>query len=73
MKILEYKNIMGSLDFDNDDNIYFGTIQNVKGSFMYHGSTLSEVKNNFKDTVNLYLDYCKELNINPNNVELIRL
>ncbi|WP_019132328.1 hypothetical protein [Peptoniphilus obesi] len=60
MKILKHQNILGTLEYSKEDNLYFGKILNTKGYFLYHGETEEEAIKDFKYRIIDYLDYCKE-------------
>lgn len=60
MKLLEYKNISGSFEFDSRDNVFIGEILNVDGYFPFFGDTEDEAVQDFKEVVEFYLENCEQ-------------
>ena len=60
MKTFEYKGYIGSIEFNQQDNIYHGKLINVNGLISYHGNTLEDLENDFKDSVDMYTELLKE-------------
>lgn len=65
MNTLKYKGFIGSVDFSEEDNIFFGKIEGIDGLVNYEGSSVGELKSAFHEAVEDYLAYCKEENIVP--------
>ena len=65
MKTLSYKNYTGSVDFDEVDNLLFGTVLGIRSTIMYEGKTIKELKKDFMEAVDQYLKSCKEDGIEP--------
>jgi len=63
--ILKYKEFIGSVHFDSEDEIFYGKIQGINDLVTFEGSTVQELKQSFHDAVEDYLDLCSELNKNP--------
>ncbi|MCM1377540.1 MAG: type II toxin-antitoxin system HicB family antitoxin [Clostridium sp.] len=60
MNTLKYKGFVGSVEFSEEDDVFFGKILGIKGLVNYEGSSVSELKGAFHDAVESYLEYCKE-------------
>lgn len=60
MKTLSYKNYTGSVDFDEVDNLLFGTVLGIRSTIMYEGKTIKELKKDFMEAVDQYLLSCKQ-------------
>lgn len=58
---LEYKGYRGSVDFSTEDVVYFGKIQNIDDLVSFEGESVPELETNFKDSVDDYLETCKEI------------
>ena len=66
MDYLEYKGYKGSVEYSKDDNCLFGKVQGMsKELISYEGQTLDELRKDFEDGIDSYLEYCKEENIVP--------
>ena len=66
MDYLEYKGYKGSVEYSKEDNCLFGKVQGLsKEMITYEGQTLDELRNDFEEGVESYLEYCKEEGIVP--------
>ena len=62
MDTLKYKGFIGSIEAELDDNTLYGKILGLdKGTLItYEGSTLAELKEDFINAVEDYIEHCKE-------------
>jgi predicted HicB family RNase H-like nuclease len=58
--ILQYKDFIGSVHFNADDEIFFGKIEGVDDLVSFEGSSVSELKQAFEDAVEDYIILCKD-------------
>lgn len=63
MSILEHNGIKGSVEFDIEEQIFYGKLLNVNGVVMYDAKDSEEFYTNFKNAVEEYIEDCKENNI----------
>lgn len=63
--ILEYKGYNGSIDFSLADNCLFGKVIGIRPSITYEGNTLDELRDDFQNGIDDYLNYCNEKNMKP--------
>lgn len=63
---LEYKDYLGTVEFSADDKVFYGKIQGINDLVLFEGESVSELENNFKESVNDYLETCNELGKEPN-------
>jgi len=64
--ILTYKNYFGSIEFSLEDSCLFGSLIGLEnGALTYEGSTLAELNDRFKETVDAYLEHCQEYGLEP--------
>lgn len=61
-----YKGYKGSVEFRADEKVFYGKIQGIKDLILFEGESVSELENNFKESVNDYLETCKEIGKEPN-------
>ena len=57
MKLLKYKNLLGSYDFEPEDNVFIGKILGIEGYFSFVGDTEEESIQDFKEACECYLEY----------------
>ncbi|MCR5121109.1 MAG: type II toxin-antitoxin system HicB family antitoxin [Ruminococcus sp.] len=62
---MEYKGYIGSVEFSEEDGVFFGKVQGIRSLISYEGTSASELIEDFHEAVNNYLDLCKEENTEP--------
>lgn len=66
MDFLEYKGYKGSVEYSKEDNCLFGKVQGLsKDLIVYEGQTLDELRKDFEDGVDSYLEGCLTDGIEP--------
>lgn len=66
MDLLKYKGYSGTVEYSATDNCLFGRVQGMSGvTISYEGQTLEELRKDFEDGVDSYLDDCAEDGITP--------
>lgn len=66
MGYLKYKGYTGSVEFSEEDNCLFGKVQGLHGTLIsYEGTTIDEIREDFQDAVDVYLESCRERGIAP--------
>ncbi len=63
---LKYKGYTGSVEFSDEDNCLFGKVQGLHGTLIsYEGTTIDEIRSDFEDAVDAYLESCESRGITP--------
>ena len=57
--VLQYKDYLGSVHFNADDEIFYGKIECIDDLISFEGATVDELKTAFIDAVEDYIDLCK--------------
>lgn len=57
----EHKDYIGTVEYSTEDNVFYGKILDINDLLTFEGSSVAELEDAFKETVNDYLDTCKEL------------
>ena len=57
MKTMEYEGYVGSVEFSEMDNVFYGKVQNVSGLISYEGKTKEELFLDFCSSIEDYLGY----------------
>jgi hypothetical protein len=65
MDQLEYKGYTAEYFWDDDSNILFGNVANIRDVITFQGYTEQDFKQAFRDSVDDYLDFCKERGEEP--------
>lgn len=63
---LEYKGYKGSVEYSSEDRVLFGKILFIDSLLMYHGESVPELDQAFKETVDNYLRHCEKAGKEPN-------
>ncbi len=66
MKPMKHKGYIAKVEFDAEDRIFIGHIIGIKDVVGFHGESVEELEQSFKDAVDNYLDACKKLDQKPN-------
>ena len=66
MDYLEYKGYKGSVEYIKEDNCLFGKVQGMsKALILYEGQTLDELRKDFEEGIDSYIEGCKADGIEP--------
>ena len=66
MDYLEYKGYKGSVEYSKEDNCLFGKVQGLsKELIVYEGQTLDELRKDFEDGVDSYIEGCMADSVEP--------
>jgi predicted HicB family RNase H-like nuclease len=60
---IEYKGYIGSVEFSEEDALYYGKVQGIRSLISYEGSTAKELVADFHGAVDDYLSSCEEKGI----------
>ena len=62
---MEYKSYIGSVHYSDEDEIFYGKLEGIRGLISYEGETAKELKQAFQEAVDDYLNDCKNNAIEP--------
>jgi len=62
---LSYKGFYGSVEFSDEDNLFFGRIIGINDRITYEGDSVKSLRKDFNAAVNEYLNTCAELGKEP--------
>ena len=63
--IIEYKNYLGSVEYSDEDEIFYGKVLGIRDLISYDGESVKELKMSFQESVEDYLQTCKSSNKIP--------
>ena len=55
---VEYKGYIGSVEFSQEDELFYGKVQGIRALISYEGSSATELINDFHGAIDDYLDLC---------------
>lgn len=56
---IQYKGYVGSVEFSEADNIFYGKVMGVRSLISYEGENFQALINDFHTAVDEYLETCK--------------
>ena len=62
---IQYKGYVGSVDFSEDDSIFYGKVLGIRSLISYEGENAKELIDDFHQAVDDYLSFCHSENIQP--------
>ena len=66
--MMKYKGFYGSVEFSDSDNVFFGRIIGISDRILYEGTDVKSLRKDFEETVDWYIDACKEVGKEPEKV-----
>ena len=63
--MLEYKGYYGTIEISEADNILFGKVVEIDGLISFEGDNAKNLKEDFENAIDEYLEMCKEQGIEP--------
>lgn len=62
---MKYKGYIGIVTYDDQAKIFHGNVIGLNAVITFQGTTVKEIEQAFKDSVNDYLEWCKERGKQP--------
>lgn len=56
---MEYKNYVGSVEFSEDDGLFYGKVMGIRALISYEGTNAKELVEDFHGAVDEYLEACE--------------
>ena len=64
--VMKYKGYYARIEYSDEDECFCGQIEGLeKDVILFEGQTVKELKKDFKDAIDHYLETCKEYNMKP--------
>ena len=63
---MKYKDYEAAVKFDEDAEVFFGEVVNTRDVITFQGDSVEELKRAFADSVEDYLEFCRERDEPPN-------
>ncbi len=58
--VLNYKNYIGTVEFSEEDKVFFGKVIGITDSISFEGDTVESLIEDFHAAVDEYLEFCRE-------------
>jgi predicted HicB family RNase H-like nuclease len=63
--MLEYKGYTGHVEFDPEAGLFHGEVLDTRDVITFQGRSVEDLQQAFRDSVDDYLEFCKERNEEP--------
>ena len=63
--MMEYKGYIGDVNFDSEAHLFHGEVINTRDVITFQGKSVDELEKAFLDSVEDYLEWCKEDGVSP--------
>lgn len=57
---MEYKGYLGSVEFSEEEAVFFGKIMNIRSLISYEGKNVMELSEQFREAVDEYPSICEQ-------------
>lgn len=68
MKALFYKGYSARIEFDGEDEIFFGRIAGIQDIVGFHADTVADLKAAFHEAVDDYIETCRKIGKAPQKI-----
>jgi predicted HicB family RNase H-like nuclease len=66
MNAMNYKGYTARIEYDGDDEIFFGQILGIRDFVSFHADSVAELKTAFEESVDDYVETCRKIGKEPN-------
>ncbi|MCA9897744.1 MAG: type II toxin-antitoxin system HicB family antitoxin [Ardenticatenaceae bacterium] len=63
--MMEYKGYVAKVEFDDEAEVFYGEVINLRDVITFEGESVAELKQAFEDSVEDYLAFCAERGESP--------
>ena len=57
---MQYKGYIGSVEFSEEDGLFFGSVQGIRASISYEGTDAKSLRDDFHGAIDDYLLFCEQ-------------
>src|ERR1700733_13059945 len=62
---MKYKGYHGHVNYDEEAKLFHGEVVGLRDVITFQGTSVEELEQAFKDSLDEYLDFCRELGRSP--------
>ena len=63
--MMKYKTYSGKTEYDDEAEIFYGEVIGLRDVVTFKGSSVKELKESFKESIDEYLAFCQRMNKAP--------
>ena len=71
--LFRHKGYFGTVQYSEEDDLLYGKVAGIKDLIIYDGNSLPELKQEFIESVEHYLEVCAANNFEPDNTSMDKL
>ena len=64
-KTLEYKGYIGTIEYSEEDAVFFGKVMDIRSLLSYEGSDETSLAADFQNAIDEYLEMCEKEGLTP--------
>ena len=64
-KMMEYNGYHAQVEYNSEDELFVGKVYGIADSLYFHGTSIDELENMFKQSIDNYLQMCAECGKSP--------
>jgi predicted HicB family RNase H-like nuclease len=65
MSVMTYKGYTARIEYDDDDEIFFGNLAGIRDGVGFHADTVADLKAAFHEAVDDYIETCAKIGKDP--------
>ncbi len=65
MNAMTYKGYSARIEYDDEDEIFFGRLVGIRDGVSFHADTVAELKAAFREAVDDYIETCAKIGKSP--------
>ena len=63
--MMNYKGYIGTVEYDDENRVFTGSVVNTRAVITFHGTSVDELENDFRASVDDYLEWCAADGVDP--------
>lgn len=63
--MMQYKGYLARVEFEDEDDAFHGEVLGLRDVVTFEGKTVDDLRQAFRDSVDDYLEFCKEIGREP--------
>lgn len=60
-QFVEYKGYIGSIEYDPEDKVHYGTLLNIRDLVNYHADNIIDLEKHYHEAVDDYIEFKKAI------------
>lgn len=63
--MMNYKGYIGTFEYDDENRVFTGSVVNTRAVITFYGTSVDELENDFRASVDDYLEWCAADGVDP--------